>query len=74
MADKEVIASTDLTTIKKVLTLTARKRPNNIVFGTDYAMCSIREHIELVELLEIERQAKDKIFSGDAIKLSHLKL
>lgn len=74
LADEEVIADTGFAKIKRVLTLTARERPNNIVFGTDYAMCSIRKHIELMESLEVKRQTKDKIFSENAIKLFHLKL
>jgi predicted TIM-barrel fold metal-dependent hydrolase len=74
LADEEVIADTGLTKIRKVLNLTASERPSNIIFGTDYAMCSIRKHIELVESLEIERQVKDKIFSENAIKLFHLKV
>lgn len=74
LADEEVIADTGLAKIKEVLILTASERPNNVIFGTDYAMCSIRKHIELVESLEIERQIKDKIFSENAIKLFHLKL
>lgn len=74
LADKQVITDTSLAKIKKSLTLTASERPNNIVFGTDYAMCSIKKHIELVESLEVKRQTKDKIFSENAIKLFHLKL
>jgi len=74
LADEEVIAETGLAEIKKVLTLTAKERPNNVVFGTDYAMCSIRRHIELVESLEIDRLTKDKIFSENAIRLFHLRL
>lgn len=74
LADDEVIAETGLAKIKKILTLTAIDRPNNIIFGTDYAMCSIRKHIALVESLEIDRLTKDKIFAENAIKLFHLKL
>jgi predicted TIM-barrel fold metal-dependent hydrolase len=74
LADEEVIAETGLDKIKKILALTANERPSNVVFGTDYAMCSIRAHIELVESLEISRQKKDRIFSENAIKLFHLKL
>jgi len=73
LADAEVIADTGLKRIKRILTLTTNKRPDNVVFGTDYAMCSIRKHIELVESLEISRQTKDKIFSENAIKLFHLR-
>lgn len=74
LADDEVIAETGLAKIKKFLTLTASEHPNNVVFGTDYAMCSIRKHVELVESLEIDRLTKDRIFSENAIKLFHLKL
>ena len=74
LADKQVIANTGFVRIKRVLTLTAEERPNNVVFGTDYAMCSIKRHIELVESLEIKREIKNKIFSENAIKLFHLKL
>jgi predicted TIM-barrel fold metal-dependent hydrolase len=74
LADEEVIADTGLAKIKKVLILTASERPNNILFGTDYAMCSIRRHIELLNSLEIERWIKDRIFSENAIRLFHLKV
>ncbi|MEM3700872.1 MAG: amidohydrolase family protein [Candidatus Bathyarchaeia archaeon] len=74
LADDEVIAETGLAKIRKVLTQTVRERPNQVVFGTDYAMCSIKKHIELVESLEIERLAKVKIFSENAIKLFRLNL
>lgn len=74
LADEEVIASTGRAKIKKVLTLTANERPNNVIFGTDYAMCSIRKHIALVESLEIDKRTKDEIFSENAIKLFHLEL
>jgi len=74
LADEQVIADTGLAKIKRILSLTARERPNNIIFGTDYAMCSIRKHIELVKSLEVKRQTKNKIFSENAIKLFRLKL
>jgi predicted TIM-barrel fold metal-dependent hydrolase len=74
LADEEVIADTGLAKIKKVLILTASERPSNILFGTDYAMCSIRKHIELINSLEIERRIKDKIFSENAIRLFPLKV
>jgi len=71
LADDEVVEETGLDKIKKVLTLTVEQHPCNVVFGTDYAMCNIKKHIELVESLKISRQAKDKIFSENAIKLFH---
>ncbi|MEM2112117.1 MAG: amidohydrolase family protein [Candidatus Bathyarchaeia archaeon] len=74
LADEEVIADTGLDKIKRVLKLTADWRPSNLVFGTDYAMCSISKHIKLVNSLEIERPIKDRIFSENAIRLFHLKV
>jgi predicted TIM-barrel fold metal-dependent hydrolase len=74
LADDTVVAETGLVNIKKFLTLTVRERPNQVIFGTDYAMCSIKKHIELVESLEIGRSAKERIFSKNAIKLFHLNL
>jgi predicted TIM-barrel fold metal-dependent hydrolase len=74
LADEEVIVKTGLARIKKILTLTASERPDNVVFGTDYAMCSIKKHIQLVESLEITKRTRDRIFSGNAIELFRLKL
>jgi predicted TIM-barrel fold metal-dependent hydrolase len=74
LADDEVIAATGLQKIKNVLALTAEERPDNVVFGTDYAMCSIRKHIDLIESLAIPREAKEKIFSANSIQLFKLKL
>jgi predicted TIM-barrel fold metal-dependent hydrolase len=72
LADDEVVEETGLNKIKKVLTMTVEEHPCNVVFGTDYAMCSIRKHIELIESLRISIQVKDRIFSENAIKLFHL--
>jgi len=74
LADEEVIEETGLDKIKKVLSLTARERPNNVVFGTDYAMCDIKKHIDLIESLPIEKELKDKIFCKNSIRLFKLKL
>jgi predicted TIM-barrel fold metal-dependent hydrolase len=74
LADEEVIAETGFAKIRKILTLTACERPNNVVFGTDYAMCSISAHIALVESLDIDRRIKQRIFSENAIRLFRLKL
>lgn len=73
LADDEVIAETGLDRIKRVLTQTANQRPNNVVFGTDYAMCSIRKHLDLVESLEINRRIRDRILCENAVQLFRLK-
>jgi predicted TIM-barrel fold metal-dependent hydrolase len=72
LADDEVVEETGIDKILKVLTSTVKRRPHSVVFGTDYAMCNIKKRIELLESLKISRQAKDRIFSENAIKLFHL--
>jgi predicted TIM-barrel fold metal-dependent hydrolase len=74
LADEEVIEETGLDKIKRILTLTAKERPDNVVFGTDYAMCDIRKHIALIESLAIQRELKERIFSRNSIKLFRLNL
>jgi hypothetical protein len=74
LADEEVIEETGLDKIKKVLTLTEKERPNNVVFGTDYAMCNIKKHIDLIESLPIEKELKNKTFYKNSIRLFNLKL
>jgi predicted TIM-barrel fold metal-dependent hydrolase len=74
LADDEVIAATGLQKIKRILALTTKERPSNVVFGSDYAMCNIKRHIELVESLEISIQDKNRILSENAIKVFHLSL
>jgi uncharacterized protein len=74
LADDLIIEMTAIERIKKVLTSTIVEHPDNVVFGTDYAMCDIRKHINLIDSLEIEEQLKSKIFSQNAIKLYNLPL
>lgn len=72
LADDEVIQETGLDKITKVLTSSAKTRPQSIVFGTDYAMCDITKHVKLIESLKISKETKDKIFSENAIRLFRL--
>jgi predicted TIM-barrel fold metal-dependent hydrolase len=74
LADEEVIQETGLDKIKKILTLTEKQRPGNVVFGTDYAMCKIKRHIDLIESLPIGKELKDNIFYKNSIRLFDLKL
>jgi predicted TIM-barrel fold metal-dependent hydrolase len=74
LADDEVTRETGLEKIREVLALTTNERPNGVLFGTDYAMCSIKKHINLVNSLNLSREQKERIFSKNAIKLFKLKL
>jgi predicted TIM-barrel fold metal-dependent hydrolase len=72
LADDEVIATTGLQKIRDTLALTARERPSGVVFGTDYAQCSVEKHIALVESLELSNEAKERIFFKNALQLFRL--
>jgi len=74
LADEEVTRETGLEKIKEVLTLTADERPNNVLFGTDYAICSIAKHIDLINSLDIGGARKERIFCRNAIELFRLNL
>jgi len=54
--------------------VTTQERPNTFVFGTDYTMCSIGKHIDLIGSLPINKEIKDRIFSRNSMKLVNLKL
>jgi predicted TIM-barrel fold metal-dependent hydrolase len=74
LADEEVTRETGVEKIKEVLTLTADERPNNLLFGTDYPICRIAKHIDLVNSLGISRTQKERIFCRNAVELFKLRL
>lgn len=75
LADKEVIEkSGGIEKIKEILRKTISDRPGNVIFGTDWPMCKIEEHIELVKLLGLSNDVEDKIFWGNAIKVYKLSI
>ncbi len=74
LADKEVVANTGLIKIKNVLEKTINDNPESVVFGTDYGMCTFKDHISLINSLRISREKKHMIFYRNAIKLFRLKI
>jgi predicted TIM-barrel fold metal-dependent hydrolase len=74
LADDLVVEMTGIDRIRKVLTSTINEHPNNVVFGTDYAICDIGKHLALVDSLDIEDELKSKVFSQNAIRLFNLPL
>ncbi|MDO8570110.1 MAG: amidohydrolase family protein [Candidatus Daviesbacteria bacterium] len=72
-ADEEVLEkSGGIEKMKEVLLKTIADRPDQVIFGTDYPMCKIESHIELVKSLNLSQDEKNKIFSTNAIKLYKL--
>jgi uncharacterized protein len=75
LADQEVIDECGgIEKIIDVLTKTIKDKPDNVLFGTDYAMCDTSEHIKLIENLEISESLKEKVFYSNALKLFKITL
>ncbi len=73
MADDEVIKkSGGIKKIKNILKKTINDKSDKVIFGTDWPMCKTKNHIDLIESLELEKNIEDKIFYKNAIKLYHL--
>lgn len=72
-ADPEVLEkSGGIEKMKSILEKTIQDRPNQVIFGTDWPMCDIRRHIDLVNSLNIDKETKEKIFSKNAIEVYKL--
>jgi len=62
LADKELVAATGRERIQAVLLKILQENPKRIVFGSDYAMCSRRDHLEMVRQLPVAAEIKEGIF------------
>ncbi len=70
LADKEVIdESGGVQKVKEILKKTIRNRNDSVLFGTDYGMCKTKDHIDLINSLEITDDLKDRIFSKNFLDL-----
>jgi uncharacterized protein len=75
MADAEVIeASGGIEKVREILRKTIMERPGKVMFGSDWPMCKIEEHIELVKSLKSASDVEGKIFRDNAIKIYKLSL
>jgi hypothetical protein len=63
LADKEVILKTGKNKIKKSLEELIKKHKKKVLYGSDYGMCSIKDHIALVNSLDISEENKKDVFS-----------
>ena len=55
--------------IRQVLEETVKKSPEKVLFGTDWPICDVTDHIKLVESLDITDESKELVFSGNAGRL-----
>lgn len=75
LADKEVIEkSGGIEKIREILKKTIADRPDKVIFGTDWPMCKIEEHIGLIKSLGLEKIIEEKVFSGNATSLYKLSI
>jgi hypothetical protein len=75
LADEEVTEKSGrIEKIKEILQKTIADRPDKVIFGTDWPMCKVDEHIELVKSLGLHKDLEDGIFWGNAKKTYSLPL
>ena len=74
LADDEVADETGYELIKDILEKTIHDRPESVIFGTDYAMCDIKKHLDLVDSLGISDDEKQMVLWKNANRLFRLGL
>ncbi|MFH1825408.1 MAG: amidohydrolase family protein [Candidatus Firestonebacteria bacterium] len=73
LADPEVTnASGGIKKIKEILTKTIRRRNESVLFGTDWPMCNVKKHIDLINSLYVTQEEKQKIFYGNSLRIFRL--
>jgi predicted TIM-barrel fold metal-dependent hydrolase len=72
-ADKEVLdKSGGFEKMRQILIKTIDDRPNQVIYGTDWPMCNMEDHLDLVHSLNLPREIEEKIFSKNTIGLYQL--
>ncbi|MBU0952471.1 MAG: amidohydrolase family protein [Elusimicrobia bacterium] len=73
MGDSEVItASGGVGVVKEILSKTITDREDQVLFGTDWPMCKIEDHINLIKSLNLAEKVEAKIFAGNANRVYRL--
>lgn len=73
MADDEVVEkSGGIEKVKNVLRKTIDGGGNKVILGSDWPMCKMESHINLIKSLGLGEDIEDKIFYGNAIELYKL--
>ena len=75
MADPEVVEATGgRDKVLQVLKKTILKKPDNVLFGTDWPMCPVDKHIQIIKDLRLDGQTEEKIFFLNAVNLYKLEI
>ncbi len=73
MADPEVVEATGgWKKIVQILKKTVKIKPNSVIFGTDWPMCSVDKHIQLIKDLKLDKKREENIFFHNAVNLYKL--
>lgn len=73
LADPEIIKeSGGIKKIRQILVKTVERRPNSVLFGTDWPIGNIKKHINLINSLAISDKDKKNIFYQNSTLLFHL--
>ena len=73
LGDEEVVRrSGGLSVIQDVLARTIRDRPDQVIFGTDWPMCGIQEHLDLVDSLGLDSVTRTKVLGRNAESVYNL--
>ncbi len=75
LADKEVIKkSGGIEKVVSILKKTVNNRSDKVVFGTNWPMCKIKDHIDIIESLKLKSDIRKKIFYKNSINLYRLQV
>jgi len=74
LADAEVVEATGKERIEAVLVKTLSEKPRSVLFGSDYDMCSIPDHLRLVLNLPVSAEVKEGILWRNANEVFGFKL
>lgn len=75
MADDEVVEkSGGMEKIKNILKKTINDGHNKVIFGTDWPMCKMESHVNLIKSLGLKKNIEEKIFFKNAIGVYKLSI
>lgn len=73
MGDLEVIAASGgIGEVIRILSETVNDRPDKVIYGTDWPMCKMEDHLSLIEKLNLGQEVKNKVLFKNAINLYNL--
>ncbi len=72
--DEVVRASGGIEEVRDILWQTINDRPEQVIFGTDWPMCDIQDHLNLVDSLDLDQASRARVLGRNAAALYSLDL